>query len=80
MIDHPDDTCSNGVIPCLDKRRFFNIAILLRVDGFFSFAFGLATVFFQSAIISTIVDLKTAGGTGRGGSLMEAALRYRLHA
>lgn len=74
MIDHEDDTHSKGAIPFWNKWRFINVAVLLRVDGVMSFTFGLATTFFQLTIFRTVVDLKTAGVTGRGDSLMESAL------
>lgn len=52
----------------------FSSTILLRLDGVISFTFGAATALYQSAIFSTAVDLRSAGVSGRGDSLMESAL------
>ncbi len=54
-------------------RRLTATAVL-RIDGSISLGFGVATALFQSAIFNTAVDLKSAGVTGHGDSLMESAL------
>ncbi|MBA3548533.1 MAG: hypothetical protein H0T76_18780 [Nannocystis sp.] len=54
------------------RRRISTV--LLRIDGTISLGFGMATALFQSAIFNTAVDLKSAGVTGDGDSLMESAL------
>ena len=67
-----DQTRTMNLAPI--KRPGRRLTALLRIDGSISLGFGIATALFQSAIFNTAVDLKSAGVTGRGDSLMESAL------